>query len=89
MIEKYNKHQQELQKLDKSMKDISEAYNKRRRDLKEYDNTDLLERKLYTEFKEKAEELLMIKNQYNSIYNNLQQIKKKLDLAKENLINSI
>ncbi|OUM66295.1 hypothetical protein PIROE2DRAFT_6533 [Piromyces sp. E2] len=89
MIEKYNKHQQELQKLDKSMKDISESYNKRRRDLKEYDSTDLLERRLYTEFKEKAEELLMIKNQYNSIYNNLQQIKEKLDLAKENLINSI
>ncbi|ORX44375.1 hypothetical protein BCR36DRAFT_359922 [Piromyces finnis] len=89
MIEKYNKHQQELQKLDKSMKEISESYNKRRRILKEYDNTNLLDRKLYTEFKEKAEELLMIKNQYNSIYNNLQQIKEKLELAKDNLINSI
>ncbi|KAG4099864.1 hypothetical protein H8356DRAFT_989010 [Neocallimastix lanati (nom. inval.)] len=89
MIEKYNKHQQELQKLDKSMKDISESYNKRRRDLMKFDNTDLLERKLYTEFKEKAQELLIIKNQYNNIYNNLQKVKEKLEIAKENLINSI
>jgi len=47
MIEKYNKHQQELQKLDKSMKSISESYNKRRLDLKKYDNSDLLERKFF------------------------------------------
>jgi len=89
IIEKYNKHQQELQKLDRNMKDISESYNKRRRDLMKFDNTDLLERKLYTEFKEKAQELLLIKNQYNNIYNNLQKVKEKLETAKENLINSI
>ncbi|ORX85189.1 hypothetical protein BCR32DRAFT_290854 [Anaeromyces robustus] len=89
MIEKYNKHQQELQKLDKSMKDISESYNKRRRDLKKFDSSDLLERKLYTEFKEKAQELTLIKKHYNTIYSNLQTIKEKLDVAKENLINSI
>lgn len=71
------------------MKDISESYNKRRRDLMKFDNTDLLERKLYTEFKEKAQELLLIKNQYNNIYNNLQKVKEKLETAKENLINSI